>query len=946
MDRNNEYHQLLYVDPDKDYGFGDFSGSESRVSEEERKEYLKEYCKAAHDWWPNTAKKPEQVVSSAEASEWTKNLRRAPISDLFVTEIDRVSAYTAAHAEEYENLCLFTDRVREDAGTLRFHDGDVGPMGAALWIFGDGAKGVAFRFHIDADFAADLVHTPLVTTVTGRLFELRSGIRDFAKFQVYTTGELWIKEILQTIYHPKMSKLAEGLLGTDHTVQILLQDEKYEVILDGTSLGAFVSPDFLPDRILFHSGMQPHGHWEVTPLYHVDALGCKVDFRPKKASTDRSETPLGEVVLPYCIGTKKNIGKDLILEKSLVLHPKKARYILALDSVDPCGTLTVNGKNVTQIGDFLSKKIDITDYVTDGENVIRVHVFPRAPEVFYTWHRHDDPQCGWFCGKMRLLTVKRAELDDVKIETLGISDGKVRFRISGKTTAPVSGFVCVSMKKSFPTESREDGICKIPVDADGFSYAGECAADLWDTDTPNLYSFRLRLYDNGEEIYAREYETGFRTIENKNGEILLNGKKIMMNGALIMQFIPPYENVPAAHVCPTDEQIVWQYLCAKKMNCNTLRLHVLGYGTNDERFAYYADRLGILLLWTTQLIDIGECCVWDEKARYIAAYQSQMMDVINHPSIAVWEASNEFHGDLAQIDRLYNDFTKTVKEVDTTRLILPCAHLYYAGGIYDTDGCNYYQDDGTSDADFCAAKSGEGWTDPLVIRSSHTYSLLLGYGDDYKRLRLQDWKSQPSLLESKTHAYLITEFAVIGKQDPTTDGAKEFYNPNSYELSNERGTLGFDLSADEWELSQALQALCAEKGVRRMRAEDVDGMLWCCLLSGANNASYLKPPLDFFGYPKLAYYALRESFVPTYAALATTATHCNKFSFCLELYSYSMKTKANVSVAIDDGQGNTVFRKTYDDVKIDAYRIPLDTVTLPGLKKGYYRITTKTEDIL
>ena len=39
-------------------------------------------------------------------------------------------------------------------------------------------------------------------------------------------------------------------------------------------------------------------------------------------------------------------------------------------------------------------------------------------------------------------------------------------------------------------------------------------------------------------------------------------------------------------------------------------------------------------------------------------------------------------------------------------------------------------------------------------------------------------------------------------------------------------------------------------------------MLWCCLMSGANDGGYMKPPIDMYGYPKLAFYTLRETFSP------------------------------------------------------------------------------------
>ncbi len=42
--------------------------------------------------------------------------------------------------------------------------------------------------------------------------------------------------------------------------------------------------------------------------------------------------------------------------------------------------------------------------------------------------------------------------------------------------------------------------------------------------------------------------------------------------------------------------------------------------------------------------------------------------------------------------------------------------------------------------------------------------------------------------------------------------------------------------------------------------------MWCCLMSGANNGSYMKPPIDFYGYKKLGFYALHDAYRSIYAA--------------------------------------------------------------------------------
>jgi beta-galactosidase/beta-glucuronidase len=145
-----------------------------------------------------------------------------------------------------------------------------------------------------------------------------------------------------------------------------------------------------------------------------------------------------------------------------------------------------------------------------------------------------------------------------------------------------------------------------------FSEARTVEAKAWTPDSPELYALRFVAIRDGAPVADAVVETGFRTITQKDGKFLLNGEPIVLKGNLIMQYLPPYEEIPLTHICPRSEQIAWQYQMNKNLNGNTIRLHILGYGTNDERFARYADRMGVMLIWITRYIDGVAQVAWDE----------------------------------------------------------------------------------------------------------------------------------------------------------------------------------------------------------------------------------------------------------------------------------------------------------------------------------------------
>ena len=394
-----------------------------------------------------------------------------------------------------------------------------------------------------------------------------------------------------------------------------------------------------------------------------------------------------------------------------------------------------------------------------------------------------------------------------------------------------------------------------------------------------------------------------------------------------MQFLPPYDETPINHIFPSDEQIAWQALLAKNMNCNTVRMHQLGYGTNDARFARIFDKLGLLCIWTTRLIDSLSTVLWNKIWKQSGCYEEQMKEVINHPSICVWEGINEISMSLKDIDHAYKEFVTAVKKVDKTRLICPVSNVYYD---------DYYSDDGNYNKKgerVCAAKE---WNDSLVIRSDHPYVDYLGYGFSWSRLRNQQFAEQANLLSSKKHAYIMSEYAVIGRQDPRTAEAKKYINEKSYEVSNEYD-LGY-MFDDRWQLSQAYQALAAEVTTKKVLSLGVDGVLWCSLNGGANDASYMKPPIDFYGYPKPAFFALKNYFNDLVCFANDIETVWGSNYVLHPVVTGGSENKyISVNISVKDLSGNVVAARSYENVWFADKKVELSPCRF-DLKNGYYTV--------
>ena len=643
--------------------------------------------------------------------------------------------------------------------------------------------------------------------------------------------------------------------------------------------------------------------------------------------------------MPHAVGGYDQRDHTLILEKEFTADPCE-RAVLTVTSLDPGGRVYLNNRRIAETDGFDTLSLDVTAALQAGRNVLRLEVDARGPQSLYNWHRQQDNYIGWFADTVTLALHNRVVIETPLVDTLSVEGGKIRARVRTAVSAPCK--LQVYLQPLYPTVGEETRIGSFAADG-AVDRTLTFAATPWTPADPTVYAVRVEAWLDDVAVDDAVTETGFRVIEQKNGDLRLNGQPLVMTGALTMQLLPPHEETPLTHICPHDGQVAWQLMMTKAMGGNTLRLHVLGYGNNDRRFARYADRLGVLLIWTTRHVDSVEQMQYQPYWAAKDAYLEQIKPLRNHPSIVMWEGANEYHPTLSDIDRICEEFVPAVKSVDTTRLICPISHLYYAGDFYPTDGCAYYNDAGTADHNGNPATASAYWTDPLVVRSAHPYCILLGYGTPWANLRSQNWSHQPELLNNRTRAYVASEYAVIGRPDPTVPEAAAYFNDYSYEFPDE-DVLGFRFSKQEWLPSQAWQALAAHYATKQLRLQGADGMLWCCLMSGANDGGYLKPPIDMYGYPKLAFYALREMFAER---LITTADvdpiKENGFAVRPVVFGTKRGERLTVTVTATAEDGREVARTVYESVVAADRRtdLPPWQPTLPA--DGYYRLTYTLE---
>jgi beta-glucuronidase len=193
----------------------------------------------------------------------------------------------------------------------------------------------------------------------------------------------------------------------------------------------------------------------------------------------------------------------------------------------------------------------------------------------------------------------------------------------------------------------QDGRAQISLDVKGL--------ERWSPETPKLYQVVLRANtDSIDELI------GFRTVETRGTEILLNGKPIFLRGVCI-HAEAPYRTGRAYSNRDAETLLGW----TKELGANFMRL---AHYPHDETMLRAADRMGILV-WSENPV------YWAlefDNPKVLAKAQQQLDEEINnyrnHASIILWSMANETPNNPART-AFIESLAARARGLDSTRLI-------------------------------------------------------------------------------------------------------------------------------------------------------------------------------------------------------------------------------------------------------------------------------------
>ncbi|MBR3530555.1 MAG: beta galactosidase jelly roll domain-containing protein [Bacteroidaceae bacterium] len=337
-------------------------------------------------------------------------------------------------------------------------------------------------------------------------------------------------------------------------------------------------------------------------------------------------------------------------------HPtNNRRTLLYFGAVNYDAHVYVNGRKAGHhIGGFTPFNFDVTELLKDGENTVIVKVDNKrhaedVPTQIFDWWNY-----GGITRDVLLVSVAPTYVENYMLSLDKASTNKKAARqisFQAKLNKAEAGQIIslnipeLKVKQQIATAA--DGTATVTLKAKNLK--------LWSPEQPKRYRVELGL--NGDILVD---SIGFRTIETRGKQILLNGKPIFLKGISIHEE-KPYGGGRANSTADAHTLLSW----AKELGCNFVRL---AHYPHNEYAVREAERMGILV-WSE--IPVYWTIAWTNPQTYANAHR-QLTDMIhrdqNRANVIIWSIANETPHS-AERDQFLSRLAQHARSLDNTRLI-------------------------------------------------------------------------------------------------------------------------------------------------------------------------------------------------------------------------------------------------------------------------------------
>lgn len=343
---------------------------------------------------------------------------------------------------------------------------------------------------------------------------------------------------------------------------------------------------------------------------------------------------------PPAVPTKDNHVGSYRREINIPANWDGKRVIAHFGSVTSNIYLYVNGKFAGYAEDSkVAAEFDITPFLKKGKNLIAFQSFRWCDG---SWCEDQD---FWrLSGPARenylYARSKDHRLLDVRVETElknNYKDGALNItaKLQGNTLAyfglydPDGKEVIVT-----GTDNVKNGVAKYQLRVKNVR--------KWSAETPNLYTLVVSPIQNGGMYSPYEIiqvKVGFRKVEIKNKQLLVNGQPVLLKGA------NRHEMDPDEGYNVSEKRMIQDIMMMKRLNINAVRTC---HYPDDPRWYDLCDKYGLYVVAEANQESHG-FQYGDDAAAKKPEFAKQIMErnqhnvsmFYNHPSIITWSLGNE-----------------------------------------------------------------------------------------------------------------------------------------------------------------------------------------------------------------------------------------------------------------------------------------------------------------
>jgi len=348
--------------------------------------------------------------------------------------------------------------------------------------------------------------------------------------------------------------------------------------------------------------------------------------------------------------------------------------------------LWVNGKYVGYSEDSkLEAEFNLTKYLKPGKNLIAFQVFRWCDGTYL-----EDQDFFRYSGVGRncyLYSRNKKYIQDIRVTPdldSNYTNGTLNVALNLNGSGTVELNLTDPAGKSVATaQVNGNGQKSVVMDVNN--------PEKWTAETPNLYTLTATLKNGSNTLEVIPVKVGFRKIELKGGQILVNGQPVLFKGA------DRHEMDPDGGYVVSRERMLQDILRMKQLNINAVRTC---HYPDDNLWYDLCDQYGIYVVAEANIESHGMGYGKETLAKnpsykkaHMERNQRNVQRGYNHPSIIFWSLGNEA-GYGPNFEQCYT----WIKNEDKTRAV-----QYEQAGTneftdifcpmyYDYDACKKYSE--------------------------------------------------------------------------------------------------------------------------------------------------------------------------------------------------------------------------------------------------------------